>query len=189
MQPKMSGDEHRHIRKELGLSQKEWAEINGVVAPTVSDWERGKYPVPAATANLARLLKNRPARIVELMPEWDKEIPAQPEGDKEAVVLAERRVARDQKAAEDAKLWRFHQSVISDMRDPQQSGDIRRQALDKIDLWEREGAASGDFINRWRLLLDMPLDDMASEVLGEDRWGPALRQATPFGFMYREHAA
>lgn len=187
MLPKMSGEEHRRIRKGLGMTQEEWAKLNGVVGPTVSDWERGKYPVPDATANLARLLKNCPSRIVELMPE--KEIPARPICDREAIVLAERRSAREDKAGEDAKLWRFHQSVISDMRDPQQSGDIRRQALDKIALWEREGAASCDFINRWRLLLDMPLDDMASEVLSEERWGPALRQATPFGFMFREYSA
>ena len=188
MQPKMSGDELRHIRKGLGLSQKQWAELTGVVSTTVSDWERGKYLVPVATANLARLLKNSPARIVELMPE--KEIPNQPiGGDVGGVVLAERRAARETKAGEDAKLWRFHQSVISDMRDPQRSDDIRSQALAKVDLWERECACSSDYINRWRMLLDMPMDDMALEVLREDGWGPALRQATPFGFMYRECVA
>jgi transcriptional regulator with XRE-family HTH domain len=52
----MAGGEVRRIRKQLGLTQREFAERTGVVPNTVAKWERGKTTVGSTAAILIRLL-------------------------------------------------------------------------------------------------------------------------------------
>lgn len=49
----------RTIRDELGLTQRELAEMVGVQPQTVSNWERGRQGIPEPAAKLiARLLQD-----------------------------------------------------------------------------------------------------------------------------------
>lgn len=65
----MTGEEMRAIRKRHRYSQTEWGKLFGVLYSTVSDWERGKYPVPEYVANWSQVLDQNPtarAQIEEL---------------------------------------------------------------------------------------------------------------------------
>lgn len=75
----------------------------------------------------------------------------------------------------------FHRQVLAALAAEGPDGPIRRDALAIVALWEAEGSARADDVERWRHLLSLSADEMAPEVLREDGWGAALRQATPFG--------
>jgi hypothetical protein len=191
----MSAEELRDHMEELEILAAQLASMLGIKEHGARRYTLngdGNRGVPPSLALLMRLMKRHPelkAEVFEIAA--GGELPEgcfPPSRSEEGIALAERRSARQEKAAADAKLLSFHQGVIDALRDQQRAAEIRSQALAKIDLWEREGACSEDFVARWRLLLEMPLDDMADEVLRADRWGPALRQATPFGFMYKDRA-
>ena len=66
----MNGEELKRVRKHLRLTQAQWARICGVRRQTVSEWENSEGDVDGPIAALTTLLRNKPARIVELMPEW-----------------------------------------------------------------------------------------------------------------------
>jgi hypothetical protein len=189
----MSAEELRAHMEKLNISPEHLASLLGLKSHGARRYilnGEGRRNVPPSLALLLRLLKLHPDMKAEVFSiAAGDELPEACLPSPESIALAERREARKDKAEIDAQLLRFHQSVIDRLRNQQLAAEIRSQALAKIDLWEREGACSQDFIIRWRLLLDMPIDDMADEVLRDDRWGPALRQATPFGFMYREDHA
>jgi len=52
----MTGAEVRRVRKQLGLTQREFAERVGVVGNTVARWERDELTVGSTAAILMRLL-------------------------------------------------------------------------------------------------------------------------------------
>jgi DNA-binding transcriptional regulator YiaG len=52
----MKGAEVRRVRKELGLTQREFAERLGVIGNTVARWERNELTVGSTAAILIRLL-------------------------------------------------------------------------------------------------------------------------------------
>ena len=54
--PRLAGGEIRFLRKELGCSQKELAEIVGTSEQTVALWERNRGQIPAAAERVLRLL-------------------------------------------------------------------------------------------------------------------------------------
>jgi hypothetical protein len=63
-------------------------------------------------------------------------------------------------------------------------GTLRADALALIELWDRKQTCSPLYSNRWRELLDMPLDAARAIVLAPTDEGQALRAASPFpGFF------
>lgn len=52
----MTGDELRHIRERLGLTQKALSEKLGVHWNTVARWERGEVGINEPAARLVRIL-------------------------------------------------------------------------------------------------------------------------------------
>lgn len=51
----MSPETFTALRKLVGLTQRQLAEAWGIRRPTISDWERGKHPVPDWAARLIEL--------------------------------------------------------------------------------------------------------------------------------------
>ena len=62
----MTGDEHRTIRNDIGISQERWGKVVGVGRVAVSDWERDKYPIPVAVELLLREVEDEPEMIFKL---------------------------------------------------------------------------------------------------------------------------
>ncbi len=58
----MTGSEVRRVRRQLGLTQGEFAERIGVHLVTVSRWERGEMGIRESAARLIRLLAKIEAR-------------------------------------------------------------------------------------------------------------------------------
>ncbi|MEO0248492.1 MAG: type II TA system antitoxin MqsA family protein [candidate division WOR-3 bacterium] len=55
-QARLAGEELRFLRKEMQLKAIDLARLMGVHKVTVSKWETGQYPVPAAVDRVIRLL-------------------------------------------------------------------------------------------------------------------------------------
>jgi transcriptional regulator with XRE-family HTH domain len=55
--PGMTGEELRAIRLALGIGQVRFARMLGKHPVTISNYERGVYPIPETVARLARTLK------------------------------------------------------------------------------------------------------------------------------------
>lgn len=53
----MTPERIAQIRHELGLSQRQFAELVGVHMMTVSKWERGINPISAPTARLIEMIR------------------------------------------------------------------------------------------------------------------------------------
>jgi DNA-binding transcriptional regulator YiaG len=67
----MDGKEIRRVRKHLRLTQAQWAKVCKVRRQTVSEWENSEADVDGPIGALVILLRNEPARVVELWPEWN----------------------------------------------------------------------------------------------------------------------
>ena len=67
----MDGKEIRRVRKHLRLTQAQWAKVCCVRRQTVSEWENSEGDVDGPIGALVILLRNEPARVVELWPEWN----------------------------------------------------------------------------------------------------------------------
>ncbi len=55
------------VRKALGLSQREFAEILGVSIRTLQDWEQGRRRPSGAAATLLRIVEKHPDLLRETM--------------------------------------------------------------------------------------------------------------------------
>jgi DNA-binding XRE family transcriptional regulator len=71
----MDGKEIRRVRKHLRLTQAQWAKVCKVRRQTVSEWENSDGDIDGPVCALAVLLRNKPARIVELLPEMREPMP------------------------------------------------------------------------------------------------------------------
>lgn len=102
--------------------------------------------------------------------------------------LAERRLARERQASLERDRLIRHQRIAIDlllMADAERTESIAR-ARAAVDRWEAEGLCSRDYIDRWRLLLDLPIGPMARQMTsGADGWGQALRQNSPWTEVMR----
>ena len=56
----LSGEEIRAVRKQLGLTQKEFAELVNVSVKTVERWENGEKPVIGPVVTLVKILTEYP---------------------------------------------------------------------------------------------------------------------------------
>ena len=104
-------------------------------------------------------------------------------------ILEQRRLARGAKQASDAELRHRHLRVTAALCDPTQADAVRSQALQHIDLWERQQLCHRRYIDGWRHILDLPVRAMCDEILRDDAAGVALRQNSPFGFLLGREAA
>ena len=62
----MKPSDHIAIRKSLRITQAHWGAIVGVGRVSVSDWERGKYPIPVAVELLLLELAREPEMLFRL---------------------------------------------------------------------------------------------------------------------------
>ena len=51
-----------------------------------------------------------------------------------------------------------------------------------VQRWRTDGLCSADYIDRWSAILELPATEMALQMTGEGNndWGPALRQNSPW---------
>ena len=66
--PTWSAAEVRALRKRLGLSQQQLADVLGVRQATVSEWETGVYQPRGASARLLTLIAERAGLAYEVGP-------------------------------------------------------------------------------------------------------------------------
>lgn len=96
---------------------------------------------------------------------------------------AERREARLRQAGvEDQRLIK-HLRIGTRLlaAPPQEAQAIVGRAAERVDVWEREGLCSRDYIERWRALLARPRAELVEAMCGDaDGWGAALRQNSPW---------
>ena len=58
----MTGEEVKQLRRQLGLTQEQLAEVVGVTANSVARWERGELGIRESAARLMLLLKEQRTR-------------------------------------------------------------------------------------------------------------------------------
>lgn len=101
-----------------------------------------------------------------------------------AQILELRRQARAEKAGRDLEDLEFHRAVVELLyAGGQVNKDIKRQALEAVQLWEDRQTCSPRYSFTWREWLDMPPEFGRRAILDETDLGLSMRCNTPFGFM------
>jgi hypothetical protein len=146
----------------------------------------GEYGITPPLRILVRLLVQHPELVAEIK-EPIKNAPT----DKSAsddMLFIERRSAREEKAREDDEAVAFHRRVMALLADPARSGAIMVDAKGRVAKWEQRGLCSPYYIDAWNAIIELPVEEMASEILRADAEGIALRQNTPFWIPEEEAA-
>lgn len=102
---------------------------------------------------------------------------------REAIDAMERKLARARQSALEAERLQRHAELAIDLLNaaPERQQALIGQARDMVRKWRDDHLVSADYIERWERLLDLPVGQMARELVGDcDGWGRALRQNTPF---------
>jgi hypothetical protein len=61
------------------------------------------------------------------------------------------------------------------------------QARREVDRWEAGRLCSADYIERWRVWLDLPIRDLVRHMCSDEQgWGRAMRQNSPFAAQLRK---
>lgn len=69
---------------------------------------------------------------------------------------------------------------------PEKVQELLNDAKDIVFLWRKEKTCSLDYIERWTLLLDLPVHELASLIVSDmDGWGIAMRQCSPWIGHYK----
>lgn len=98
--------------------------------------------------------------------------------------------AMEKKAVADAKMYDFHQAIVTKLRENTLNRDsIIAKALAQVDRWERDSLCSPIYISRWRKALRGGADGIQAKILNDPVWTKALIQNSPFGFLMRNKAA
>lgn len=103
-------------------------------------------------------------------------------------VIEQRRLARRGKSQADAVLVALHHKAADALQDRQDGERVRRQALARVEKWEREQLCNPRYVVAWRAILNMPVASMRESMLTEKAEGVSLRQNSPFGFLLHESA-
>ncbi len=99
-------------------------------------------------------------------------------------ILELRRQARAEKAAKDQEDLEFHREVVELLfAAGQVNEDIKRQALEAIQLWEDRQTCNPRYWSTWREWLAMPPDFARRAILNETDLGVSMRCNSPFGFL------
>jgi len=99
-------------------------------------------------------------------------------------ILKLRRQARAEKAARDQENLEFHREVVELLfAGGQVNENIKRQALEAIQLWEDRHTCNPRYCSTWREWLAMPPDFARRAILNETDLGLSMRCNSPFGFL------
>lgn len=99
-------------------------------------------------------------------------------------LLALRRAERTKEAEKDCKTLEFHQKALDLMfAGGQLDQDMKRQALERLQLFTDRQLGHPSYIAVWRELLEMHPDYMKACVLAETEHGHRLRKDTPLDFL------
>ncbi|WP_137917104.1 hypothetical protein [Hydrogenophaga sp. 2FB] len=97
--------------------------------------------------------------------------------------LEHRKLAREQQVQVEADRLRRHADLAAALLSA--SPDVRDavigEAKARVNRWREKLLCSEDFITRWDVILALPVERLAEEIVSDcDGWGRALRQNTPF---------
>lgn len=98
--------------------------------------------------------------------------------------LDERRAAREAQKTVELQRLADHQRLGIELlcASPSRQARIVQAAGRQVDRWEAERLCSGDYIQRWRRWLALPVKELVQHMCSQaDGWGPAMRQNSPFG--------
>lgn len=99
-------------------------------------------------------------------------------------LLALRRAERTKETEKDRKTLEFHQKALDLMfAGGQVDQDMKRQALERLQLFTNRQLGHPSYIAVWRELLEMHPDYMRACVLAETEHGHRLRKDTPLDFL------
>lgn len=102
---------------------------------------------------------------------------------REVEVFEQRRQARAAKHLVDESLVALHQQAVIALLDPVKGEQVRAQALQQVEKWDRGHLCNPRYIQAWRSILSMPLPSIRAAMLRDDPEGVSLRQNSPFGFL------
>lgn len=71
----MKGDTHKAVRRGVGLTQQQYADLVGEARVTLSDQERGRYPVPRWSALMVSMFRDVPGAL-EYARAWEDPDPS-----------------------------------------------------------------------------------------------------------------
>ena len=71
----------------------------------------------------------------------------------------------------------YHRAVAAKLR---AEPGLVAAARERLDTWERSGAAALVYIARWRQKLALPIDELVAFLGEDDEEARELRQSTPF---------
>jgi HTH-type transcriptional regulator / antitoxin HipB len=174
MNAKQLGASVREARQAHQLTHKAVARAANVSVQFLVDLEQGK-----PTIQLDKALATAFFLGINLTPGIDEH--------------ARNRLARfaavEKKAIADAKMYDFHQAIVTKLRENPSSRDsIISKALTQVDRWEHDSLCSPVYISRWRSALRGGADGIQAKVLNDPVWMKALIQNSPFGFLVRKKA-
>jgi hypothetical protein len=95
----------------------------------------------------------------------------------------ERRAARSAQQEVELRRLMAHQKIATDLLCASAAQQRMRIAVAArvVDGWEARGLCSGDYIQRWREWLQLPVRELAFRMCSAaDGWGIAMRQNSPF---------
>jgi len=69
----------------------------------------------------------------------------------------------------------FHRAVAERLDE-----QVRARARGKLEQWAAGGQIADTYAQRWRRILDLPLDELAAAITADDEATRDLRQCTPF---------
>lgn len=99
-------------------------------------------------------------------------------------VLALRRAELAKEAEKDRKTLEFHQKALELMfASGQLDQDMKRQALERLQLFTDRQLGHPSYVAVWRELLEMHPDYMRACVLAETEHGHRLRKDSPLDFL------
>jgi hypothetical protein len=106
------------------------------------------------------------------------------EAARRAELLQLRRQARAEKAGRDLENLEFHRAVVELLyAGDQVNQDIKRKALEAVQLWEDRQTCSPRYSHTWREWLDLPPDFGRRAILDETDLGLSMRCNSPFDFL------
>lgn len=106
------------------------------------------------------------------------------EAAKRAELLELRRQARAEKAGRDLEDLEFHRAVVELLyAGDQVNQEIKRKALETVQLWEDRQTCSPRYSHTWREWLDMPPEFGRRAILDETDLGLSMRCNSPFTFL------
>lgn len=99
---------------------------------------------------------------------------------KEKELLRARAEARLKQAQVELRRMVQHERVIAQMANAERRKQLTSTAEEHIARWDSQGLCWSGYVDAWRDMLAMPVDQMAKIILAQDGRGPALRQNSPF---------